>query len=123
MMPPSLLGAAFGTGGGGLVVPSELAIANCASRLRMRSSRSLLRSASSWWDSPGSTTGEPYELGRVVVERWVEVGDTPTKDACVLELLGTLRTRFGNPVEDCLGKEAGGKAPRVRRDTAGRIGL
>lgn len=122
MMPVRFLGD-FGIENGELAVPSDLEMASCSSRLRMRSSNSLLRSVSSCWDSLDSTIGAPHELGRVVLDRLVDLGDKPEEGACVLKLLGILRTRFGIPDDDCLVKEAGEMVSRVRRDTVGGIGL
>ena len=48
----------------------------------MRSNKALL--------SGGAATGEPYELRWVAFERWAELGDKPSEEACVLELLGIL---------------------------------
>lgn len=83
----------------------------------------MLRSVSSCWDSLDSTIGAPYELGRLAIDRLLDLGDKPEEDACVLKLLGILRTRFGIPVDDCPEKEAGEMVFRVRRDTVGGIEL
>lgn len=59
----------------------------------------------------------------MVLEGCVELGDKRTEDACVFELLGILRARFGISVDDSPEKEADEMVLRVRRGTPGRIRL